>query len=74
MVRGEIVEHPDITAALRTGYASYQNEENQDTPESREEFIEDHTNELLAWIRATLPEVLEEFIEKHETQYKNWLN
>ena len=68
------MEHPDITAALRTGYPSYQSEENQDTPESREEFIEDHAGELLAWIRATLPEVLSEFIAEHETEYKNWLN
>ena len=68
------MEHPDITAALRTGYPSYQSEENQDTPESRAEFIEDHTDALLAWIRATLPEVLDEFMEAHETQYRNWLN
>ena len=68
------MEHPDITAALRTGYPSYQSEENQDTPESRAEFIEDHTDELLSWIRDNHPDLLDEYIEEHKTQYKNWLN
>lgn len=68
------MEHPDITCAMRTGYATFQKAENEDTPESRAEFLEDHTIELLVWLRIYHPELLDEYIDTHERQYKDWLN
>jgi hypothetical protein len=72
------MEHPDITSALRTGCAALQCEENQDTPENRAEYIEDHMSELVNWLRLGYPEILDEFIEFSaqacRQSYKAWLN
>lgn len=72
------MEHPDITAALRTGYPRNHSEENQDTPENREDYIDEHTTELVGWLRRGYPEILEEFIEMSgqicRTSYREWLN
>ena len=73
----EIGEHPDIESALRSGYASFQGEENRDTPEHRTQYIEEHTAELLEWLRLGYPEVLEEFIcfsaQVCRESYEDWL-
>lgn len=66
------IEHPDISYALRTGYASFQSRACEDTPEAREMYIEDHTAELLDWLSFEHPEILEEFIEN--SGYYDWLN
>ena len=68
------MEHPDVTCALRTGYAAFQNPENRDTPENRKEFIDENSGLLLQWLRLGYPEILEEFIEMHATDYREWLN
>jgi len=68
------MEHPDITCALRTGYATFQNPENQDTPEMRKEFINDNSGMLLRWLRLGYPEILDEFVEMHVAEYRAWLN
>ena len=57
------IEHPDITSAAYTGYASYQNPENRDTPEHRKAYIEERYLDLLRWMRIEYPEILDEFIE-----------
>ena len=57
------LEHPDITAAARTGYAAFQNPENQDSPENRADYIDEHMIELVLWLRRGYPEVLDEFID-----------
>lgn len=73
-----MLEHPDVSSALRTGYATFQNDVNTDTPENRAEYIDYHMDELTAWLRAGHQEVLDEFIEFSgqacRTSYQDWLN
>ena len=73
-----VAEHPDITAAACTGFASFQSVENRDTPENRADYIDDHMLELVRWLRRGYPEVLDEFIEFSgqacRTSYQDWLN
>ena len=73
-----VAEHPDITAAARTGFASFQGVENRDTPENRADYIDDHMLELVRWLRRGYPEVLDEFIEFSgqacAMSYQDWLN
>ena len=57
------MEHPDIACALRTGYPTFISSENRDTPENREDYIDEHSTELIRWLRMGHPEVLDEFIE-----------
>ena len=47
----ENIEHPDITASMRTGYPEYVNSENQDSPENREQFINERPDLLIRWLR-----------------------
>lgn len=71
-------EHPDVSSALRSGFASYQNDENTDCQENRDMYIEEHTTELVKWLRLGHPEILDEFIEfSHQAcrvGYFEWLN
>jgi hypothetical protein len=69
-----MLQHPDITAALRTGYPANCSGENRDTPEARKDYIEEHTKELLEWLQLGYPEILEEFIELRAWHYRAWLN
>lgn len=66
------MEHPAITRALRTGYPGAI--ENQDTPESREEFLQDTADDFLYWMKREYPEILDEYIERNELKYLSWLN
>ena len=70
--------HPDISCALQTGYPTFISPENRDTSENRQDFIDDHTVELVQWLRLGHPEILDEFIEFSDTvcsvSYQNWLN
>lgn len=68
------MEHPDITSAQRTGYATFQSAENRDCPENRAEFISDHSSEVINWVQRNYPELLEQYIEEHERDYNAWLN
>lgn len=72
------IEHPDITAALITGYPTFQATENQDSPENRADYIDDHMAELVKWLRMGYPDILDEFIEMSgqicSVGYKTWLN
>ena len=71
------MQHPDITSAHRTGYATFQAQENEDSPEAQWEFVLERWEAFLAWIRAGYPELFEEFIEfgyaYHKTKYREWL-
>lgn len=73
-----MLEHWDVTNGQRTGYAVYQNTENRDTPENREDYIDDHMLELVTWLRLGHQEVLDEFIEFSGqacmVSYRDWLN
>ena len=72
------IEHPDITAALITGHPTFQATENQDSPENRADYIDDHMAELVKWLRMGYPDILDEFIEMSgqicSVGYKTWLN
>ena len=72
------MQHPDITAAQRTGWAGFQSHGNRDTPESRWEFVEEHQVEFLRWLREGCPQLAEEFIRfgfhYHRCDYEQWLN
>lgn len=72
------MQHPDVSAALSTGYATFQAKENKDTLETRFEFLEEHQVEFLKWIRDGYPDLMEEFIEfgrhYHKADYQDWLN
>lgn len=68
------IEHPDITSALITGYPTFHAAENQDSPENRADYIDDHMAELVKWLRIGYPDILDEFIEMHGFDYRMWLN
>ena len=70
----ENIEHPDITAAMRTGYPEYVNPENQDSPENREQFINERPDLLIRWLRIGYPDILEEYIEMNGLDYREWMN
>ena len=70
----ENIEHPDITASMRTGYPEYVNSENQDSPENREQFINERPELLIRWLRLGYPDILEEYIEMNGPDYREWLN
>ena len=68
------IEHPDITAALITGYPTFQAAENQDSQENRSDFINENSELLIKWLRLGYPDILDEFIEMHRSDYQMWLN
>ena len=70
----EDIEHPDITAAMRTGYPEHMNSENQDSPENRTQFINERPDLLIRWLRLGYPDILEEYIEMNGPYYREWLN
>ena len=41
-----------------------------DTPERRAEYIDDHKQELVEWLRLGYPEILDEFIEHYWWDYQ----
>ena len=75
---GRELEHPDLCAAARTGFASFQNPDNRDSPENRADYIEEHMPELVHWLTLGHPEILEEFLQFSgqicSTGYEDWLN
>ena len=71
------MQHPDITSAHRTGYATFQAQEVELSPELQWEFVLEKSVEFLAWVKAGYSELFEEFIEfgyaYHKTKYREWL-
>ena len=41
-----------------------------DTPERRAEYIDDHKEELVEWLRLGYPDILDEFIENRRWDYE----
>ena len=72
------LEHPDLCAAARTGFPSFQFPDNRDTPENRADYIEEHIPELVRWLELGHREILEEFLQFSvqicSTGYEEWLN
>ena len=67
-----MIEHPDISATERTGYPPYISD-NQDTAETRIEFIEEHITDFIDWVIASSPDAIDEFVEDHKHRFNNWL-
>ena len=55
------LEHPDITATLRTGYPSWIKEKNQDAPEILKEYADEYSEEIIKWLLAGYPDTIREF-------------
>lgn len=74
----DLLEHPDVSSIQRNGYPASQSGENQDSPENRSDYIEEHMLELVKWLQMGYPDILDEFIEMSghvcAMSYKNWLN
>lgn len=74
------LEHPDVSSAQRSGYATFQSGENQDSQENWNEYLEEYQSEIIMWMKDSYPDVLREFAEEyapryHKTPtYKDWLN
>lgn len=66
------MEHPDITAAMLTGYPR-QHLENEDSEEMRDEFINEDLDEFYKWVKKHHPELIEEYIDDNESEYYSWL-
>lgn len=56
----------DIKPFLR----DIQDEPAEDIPERRAEYIDDHKQELVDWLRLGYPEILDEFIEHYWWDYQ----
>lgn len=56
---------------LKPGLRDTQNEPAEDTPERRAEYIGDHKEDLVEWLRLGYPEILDEFIEHYWWDYKD---
>ena len=69
-----MLEHPDITNARRTGYAVSQGNGNTDCPETRAEYIDDNSYRFISWVRRNYPELIDEYIELHQRDFNDWLN
>lgn len=50
----------------------------KDTPENRAEYVEEHSSELIRWLRDGYPDILDEFLEYAPRygaeKYEEWLN
>lgn len=69
-----MLQHPDITSAHRTGYATFQSEENRDCPEARKRYIDECSLDVLKWLRENHPDLLNDFIQDNYQDYSEWLN
>lgn len=68
----EDLEHSDVSAALRTGYPSWQAPGNADCKEMRDRYVDEYQDELLDWIRKNHPDLVDEWRE--QSGYDEWLN
>ena len=68
------IEHPDITCALATGYATFSQPASEPTELDREEFVKDNAGLVVLWMLGNYREVLEEYIQEHEAQFRAWMN
>lgn len=66
------MEHPDITAAHRTGYP-LRHLDNEDTEEMRDEFITEDLEDFYKWVKKHHSELIEEYIDDNESEYYSWL-
>ena len=69
-----MLEHYDIKAACRTGYAYGAACENSDSEENRREYAEEHLDAFFKFILNYDSSFLDDFIESQKGDYLNWLN
>lgn len=55
-------------------YRDAGNEAIPDTQENRLEYIDEHKDELLEWLKEGYPDILDEFIEHYMWDYKESLS
>ncbi len=68
------MEHPDITSAQRTGYATFSQQTDNITDYDREEFLKDNAGSVVRWMLGNYRGFLEEYIQEHEAQFRAWMN
>lgn len=73
------MEHPDVTSALRTGYAAFQCVENRDSPENWDDYLDEYQNKIMKWLKDGYQDILKEFAEIYAPRYgaekyEDWLN
>ena len=66
--------HPDIAAALKTGYPRGVKTGNEDTKEARKEFAREDLSDFFQFVADNYSEVLDDYIENHEREYRDWLS
>lgn len=59
------MEHPDVTSALNTGYATYQSAENKACEEEWNEYLDFYQNKIMEWLKDGYQDILREFAESH---------
>lgn len=69
-----MIEDPEITAAVRTGWPLGAAAENRDCREYREEFAQEHFAEFLAFAEDGDPDLLEHFVQHLGYCYRDFLN
>ena len=69
-----MLEHPDVAEARRSGWPRGAAQENQDSPEWRAGYAEEHFSDFLSFAQAGQPDILDEFIAHFRWEYKSWLN
>ncbi len=67
-------DHPDVSAALRTGHPGGVSPDNRDSEQYRDEYIADRINEFLSWMKHGDQDVLDRFFDEYSRDYKDWLN
>ena len=68
-----IGDHPDIAAALRTGYPTGTALEAEDTHEARLEFVMSDADDFAKFVISSYGDLVDEYIESHWRAYKDWL-
>lgn len=67
-------DHPDIAAAVETGWPRGTAAENQDCAEYRREFAREAFEDFLAFALDGDPALLDNFVEHYRGKYREWLN
>lgn len=69
-----MLEHPDVTAAVETGWPRGAAVENRDCREYRVEYAMERFKAFLEFALDGDPELLDHFIAHERPSYRDWLN
>lgn len=75
----DLLEHPDVSSAQRSGHPTFQNGENQDSVESWNAYLDEFQTEIMKWLKDGYQDILKEFSESYAKRYGvpayiDWLN